>query len=396
VGNRTFNLGRVGFFVIDEADRMFDLGFEPQVSRIAAKLRPDRVSALFSATFPHIVERCARKLLNAPVEIVVGVRNTVSKDVEQRVEIVKGEGKLRRLFGVLGEFADRGQALVFANTQERAEEVFGQLVQRGYRAALLHGGMAQVDRASIIHDFRLQKYTVLVLTSVGSRGLDIMSVALVVNYDAPDHEADYVHRLGRTGRAGNRGWGVTFVEPLEKANAAEILAAMKKSKATVPAELEAVCEGEVKRKWGFGGHGFRFDKSETIAFKQERKQRTEEKAEEEEEPEVVVGDQTVMQRSDGKFICEFAINDFPSSVRGELTARQTLEPIMDESATTIIQRGLFVVPGERVPIGERKLCLLIEGQTKFAVQVAKQALEEIVSRGMSKREIAQPVRYKVV
>jgi ATP-dependent RNA helicase DDX46/PRP5 len=401
--NRSFNLGRVGFFVVDEADRMFDLGFEPQVARIAALLRSDRQSMMFSATFPHIVERCARKLLSNPIEIVVGVRNVVSKDVEQSVEVIRADSKLRRLFQLLGQFAERGQSLVFTNTQEKAEEIFGQLVQRGYKVALLHGGMDQADRASIIHDFRIQRYAVLVLTSVGSRGLDIMSVVLVVNYDAPDHEADYVHRLGRTGRAGNHGWGVTFVEPLEKANAMEIMAAMKKSKAPIPPELEALCKtGDVKRKWGFGGHGFRFDRSEVIRFKQERKRQNDVKEDDVESEDDQIGatqpDSTsegIKQRKDGKFVAEYVINDFPAKVRLNLTQRQNLEVVMDESGTTIIRRGVFVVLGSKAPVVERKLHLLIEGMSLYSVQVAMQNLNHLADDGTTKTDVARAKKYKV-
>jgi ATP-dependent RNA helicase DDX46/PRP5 len=395
--NKSFNLKRIGFFVIDEADRMFDLGFEPQVARIAAQMREDRQSMMFSATFPQIVERCARKLLANPIEIVVGVRNTVSKDIEQSVEIIKADAKMRRLFQLLGEFADKGQALVFTNTQEKAEVVFGTLVQRGYKAGLLHGGMEQTDRASIIHDFKQRVYDVLVLTSVGSRGLDIMTIALVVNFDAPDHEADYVHRLGRTGRAGNKGWGVTFVDPVEKTNAMEILAAMKRSKTTIPPALEAMCKaGEVKRKWGFGGHGFRFDRSETVTFKEERKQQTETKGDEEPKDEVGIPDapDPIKQTKEGRFIAEFQINDFPNQVRCSLTAKATLSVVMDESGTTIIQRGVFVVPGSKVPLGERKLHLLIDGPTKFSVQVAIQNLEQMAAAAGTTK-LAPAKRYKV-
>ena len=393
---KNFNLRRVSFFVIDEADRMFDLGFEPQVSRIAAQLRSDRQSMMFSATFPQIVERCARKLLQSPIEIVVGVRNVVSRDVEQHVEVIKADAKLRRLFQLLGEFAPKGQALVFTNTQEKAEELFGLLVQRGYKAALLHGGMDQSDRASLIRDFRQKVYDLMVLTSVGSRGLDIMSIVLVVNYDAPDHEADYVHRLGRTGRAGNKGWGYTFVEPLEKTNAMEIITALKKSNTPIPPELQEMCKGDIKRKWGFGGHGFRFDKMEQQTFKKARIEQSDMKVPEESESSdetEAIPDDEVKQRSDGQFIAEYVINDFPAPARANLTKKQNLDVIMDESGTTIIQRGVFVVPGSKAPVGERKLSLLIEGSTKYAVQVALQNLRALAN--VNKSDMAPTKKFKL-
>ncbi|KAH0795857.1 P-loop containing nucleoside triphosphate hydrolase protein [Histomonas meleagridis] len=408
--NKTFNLSRVGYFVIDEADRMFDLGFEPQVLRIASQLRTDRQSLMFSATFPHVVERCARKLLTNPIEIVVGIRNTVSKDVEQNIEIITNpETKFTRLLKLLGEYEDKGQALIFTNTQEKAEEVFGKLIQRGYKACLLHAGMDQTDRASIIHDFRQQRFNIMVLTSVGSRGLDIMSIVLVINYDAPNHEADYVHRLGRTGRAGNKGYAYTFIEKSEKLNAIEIASAMKRSKAEIPKELEALIKssqngnnsisGAPKRKLGFGGHGFRFDKNETMTFKEQRKQQIDNDDEIDDDDDEGGDDfdemeENILKKKDGKFVAEFCINDFSVSIRQALTKKETIENVMDETGTTIIQRGMFCQPGSKPPTGERKLYLLIEGMTQFAVQAALQQLKD-VAEGTDASRKAPNMKYKI-
>lgn len=402
--NKNFNLGRAGYFVIDEADRMFDMGFEPQVLRIAEHLRHDRQSLMFSATFPRIVERCARNLLTNPIEIVVGIRGTVSNDVEQHVEIVKPEMKFNRLLKILGEYEEKGQILVFTNTQEKAEEIFGKLVQRGYKASLLHAGMEQTDRASIIHDFRQQIFDILVLTSVGSRGLDIMSIVLVINYDSPDHETDYVHRIGRTGRAGNKGYSYTFIEPQEKTNAIEIASAMKRSKAEIPKELENLIKsgGEIKRKWGFGGHGFRFDKSEVQTFKEQRQQQVddnmkEDKNEDEDEDDnknEIYDDDNIKQRKDGKYFTELCINDYSVLIRQALTKKETLDLVMDDTGASIIQRGLFCQPGSKPPVGEKKLYLLIEGMSKFTIQAALQQLLEIAKETDSSK-IAPTLKYRI-
>jgi ATP-dependent RNA helicase DDX46/PRP5 len=269
------------------------------------------------------------------------------------------------IFQLFEGFSGRDQSFVFTNAQKKVEEIFGSLGQRRDKTALLHRGMDQTDRASSIHDFRQEMYSVLVLSSVGSQGLDIMKILLVVNYDAPEHEADCVHRPGRTGRAGNHDWGVTFAEPIATANSIEIMAAMKKSRALGPSELEALCKsGEVKRKWGSGGHGFRSDKSKSLTLQQGRKQKidgddhSDEQSECEaarllqEKPETLTVE-GVKQRKDGKFIAENGIDDFPNHLRQNLTKKQRLELTMDESGTSVIQRGVFVVRGTKAPIGER-------------------------------------------
>ena len=416
--NKNFNIGRIGFFCIDEADRMFDLGFEPQVMKIAKSMRSDRQTVMFSATFPHIVERAARKLLTNPVEIVVGVRNTVSPNIEQNVEVIQPENKFNRLLKLLGENQDKGQSLVFTNTQEKAEELFGMLVSKGYKVALLHAGMDQTDRASILHDFRSGVYSVLVLTSVGSRGIDIMSISLVINYDAPDHGADYVHRLGRTGRAGNKGWAYTFVEPNEKNSALEILMAMKKSKAKIPKELEEMTKsmGQKRKFAGFTGHGFRFDKDETSKIHEERKQVAikEEKEAAKKEKEEMGADlddddededddqmssasndvNSIKETKDGNYISEFVINDYSNQVRMILQKKETIDQVNDISGATIIQRGIFVPPGSKPPMGEKRLYFLIEGDSRLSVESAISQFQRIAKQTDSAK-LAPTMKYKV-
>ena len=412
--NKNFNMGRVGFLCIDEADRMFDMGFEPQVMKIAKTLRRDHQTVMFSATFPHIVERAARKLLVNPIEIVVGIRNTVSPNIEQNVEIIKPEKKFIRLLQILGQYQESGQALVFTNTQLRTEELFGQLVKKGYKVAMLHAGMSQTDRASILHDYRNGDYSVLVLTSVGSRGIDIMSVSLVINYDAPDHGADYVHRLGRTGRAGNKGWAYTFIEPNEKTNAFEIMMAMKKSKTKIPPELEELCKsGQAKRKLtGFFGKGFRFDKDESNKIHEERKhvaaaeakkdgnsKDDEDDEEDEDDNSTTVASvnemNSIKSTKDGNFITEFVINDFTAHVRLVLTKKETIDTVTDVSGTTIIQRGMFCPPGTKPPVGEKKLYFLIEGSSILAVESALSQFQRI-AREVDSLKPAPTTKYKVV
>jgi superfamily II DNA/RNA helicase len=229
----------------------------------------------------------------------------------------------------------------------------------------------------------------------------------VINYDAPDHEADYVHRLGRTGRAGNHGVGITFLEKSEKEMGLVVFNAMKRSGLQIPQELEEMCgQGGGKRKWGFGGHGFKFDKSEVVNFRETRKierdptlrQSDDENQDTENQvSEIGVGER-IKKGKDGKWRAEFEINDFAAKMRSELTKKQNLDVVMEESGVNVIQRGLFVVPGVRVPVGERKLHLLIEGESMFAVQVALENLEALAAGGVSGKKKEVPVmgqKYKV-
>jgi hypothetical protein len=174
------------------------------------------------------------------------------------------------------------------------------------------------------------------------------------------------------------------------------MTAMRKSNAVVPKELEEICaEAGGQRKWGFGGHGFKFDKNETLKFKEARKVESEVKEEPEVETEISK-DERIKQAKDGKWWSEFTINDFPAMARSEVTKKQNLAMIMEATGVTIIQRGVFVVPGTKIPVGERKLHLLVEGDTMYAVQVALEHIEKLI-QGLSiasKKDTQQ--KYKVV
>jgi len=385
--SKSFNIGRIGMLVIDEADRMFDLGFEPQVHKIASMLRSDRQTVLFSATFAHSIERCARKLLSNSLEIVVGGRNIVSSCVEQHVEIISEAKKFNRLLFLLGQYSNMGQALVFTNTQSKAETLFDNLLSKGFYARLLHAGMEQRDRASILHDLRQEIFNVLILTSVGSRGLDIHTIILVINYDAPDHEADYIHRIGRTGRAGNTGYAYTFITEEEKSNAIEIRRAMMKSNISIPKEIDTLCGDDTKGKGGrFGFHrgtGFSFDKSENEKIRTERKSKAaqDENIEqaEEEEPDEKTADNSIKKASNGKFITEFEINSYSQIIRSTLTKKETIERIMEETGTSIIKRGIYIPNNGKQVVGEKPLYLLIEGNTFYSVQAAKSLAESTIN-----------------
>eukprot|EP00899_Mesostigma_viride_P004601 jgi/Mesvir1/14141/Mv12277-RA.2 len=153
-GGRITNLKRVTYVVLDEADRMFDMGFEPQISRIVANIRPSRQTVLFSATFPHTVETLARKVLSNPVEIQVGGRSVVNKDITQVVEVREEGDRFLRVLELLGEWMEKGKVLIFVHSQEKADNMFRDLLKAGYACLSLHGGKDQQDREGTLADFK--------------------------------------------------------------------------------------------------------------------------------------------------------------------------------------------------------------------------------------------------
>jgi len=273
---KLISLQRVSMVCLDESDRAFDMGFEPQISAILSAIRPDRQTVLFSATFPKAVENLAKKSLRAPLEIIVGGRSVASDSVDQHAEVVEEEDKFLRLLQILGEHADdKKKVIVFVGRQEQADSLFEQLTRCGYSSLSIHGGMDQEDRDSNMSDFkRIDGVNVLVATSVAGRGLDVPSCGCVVNYSSPNHLEDYVHRVGRTGRAGNRGVAYTFVNSTDEAKFAPIIvkalveAGHSKNLSQELKDLsesfkEKVAKGEAR--WagsGYKGKGYTYDSSE--------------------------------------------------------------------------------------------------------------------------------------
>lgn len=299
---RVTNLRRVTYVVLDEADRMFDMGFEPQVMKILANIRPDRQTVLFSATFPRQMEALARKTLVKPVEIVVGGRSVVAPEITQIVEVRPEETKFIRLLELLGnmyqdEKNEDDRALIFVDRQESADTLLKDLMRKGYACMSIHGGKDQIDRDSTIEDFKAGVVPIMIATSVAARGLDVKQLKLVVNYDAPNHLEDYVHRAGRTGRAGNTGNAVTFVTPEQERYSLDIAKALRQSGQEVPEALQNLVDAFIEKVKlgkekvsgsGFGGKGLeRLDQERDAARTRERKTyKTGEEGEDEEKEEV--------------------------------------------------------------------------------------------------------------
>uniref|UniRef100_A0AAQ5XM80 Probable ATP-dependent RNA helicase DDX46 n=1 Tax=Amphiprion ocellaris TaxID=80972 RepID=A0AAQ5XM80_AMPOC len=277
---RVTNLRRVTYVVLDEADRMFDMGFEPQVMRIVDNVRPDRQTVMFSATFPRAMEALARRILSKPIEVQVGGRSVVCSDVEQHVLVIDEDKKFLKLLEILGHYQEKGSVIIFVDKQEHADGLLKDLMKASYPCMSLHGGIDQYDRDSIINDFKNGACRLMVATSVAARGLDVKQLILVVNYSCPNHYEDYVHRAGRTGRAGNKGYAYTFITEDQVRYAGDIIKALELSGSPVPPELEQLwgsfkdqqkAEGKIiKSSSGFSGKGFKFDETEH-ALANERK-----------------------------------------------------------------------------------------------------------------------------
>eukprot|EP00118_Oscarella_pearsei_P018128 m.184158 g.184158 ORF g.184158 m.184158 type:complete len:1077 (+) comp39318_c3_seq1:81-3311(+) len=282
---RVTNTRRVTYLVLDEADRMFDLGFEPQVAKILEMCRPDRQTVMFSATFPRQMEALARKILNKPIEVQVGGRSIVCKEVFQTVIVLEEHKKFFKLLELLGIYQEQGSVLIFVEKQDSADQLFRELLKQSYPCLAIHGGMDQYDRDSTIADFKSGVCKLLVATSVAARGLDVRQLILVINYDCPNHYEDYVHRCGRTGRAGRKGFAYTFVTPEQDKLSGDILRAMEMSGTPVPIELENLWNSYValqeamgmkvklNKSKGFTGKGYKFDESEEAKRSEERKMR---------------------------------------------------------------------------------------------------------------------------
>lgn len=435
---RVTNLHRCTYLVLDEADRMFDLGFEPQVMRIINNIRPDRQTVLFSATFPRAMEALARKVLKKPVEITVGGRSVVASEVEQIVEVRPEESKFSRLLELLGELYNNQldvRTLVFVDRQESADALLSDLMKRGYTSNSIHGGKDQHDRDSTISDYKAGVFDVLIATSVVARGLDVKSLQLVVNYDCPNHMEDYVHRVGRTGRAGHTGVAVTFITPEQEKYAVDIAKALKMSKQPVPEELqtlasqflEKVKAGKEKAAGGgFGGKGLsRLDETRNAERKMQRKAYGEDEEDVETEaeaksplekitPEKSTGDPTLDRvraavggiaarafanqtaqsnkltqpisiiKTDGdEYKAKMEINDYPQQARWAVTNNTNIVHVTELTGTSITTKGNFYLPGKNPEPGEEKLYLWIEGPSELVVNRAITELRRLLLEGIN-------------
>jgi superfamily II DNA/RNA helicase len=246
VEQKNVNLSQVGILVLDEADRMLDMGFMPDLERIIRLLPAKRQNLLFSATFSNEIRKLARSYLEHPVEIEVAARNATADTVSQIAYEMTGEGK-RAAVVHLVKSRGLNQVIVFSNTKIGTARLARQLERDGVRAESIHGDKTQADRMKALDAFKAGELEVLVATDVAARGLDVAGVPCVINYDLPYNAEDYVHRIGRTGRAGASGEAIALFTPSEERLLLDIEKLIKRQiprgRLDLPAELLARSHG---------------------------------------------------------------------------------------------------------------------------------------------------------
>jgi ATP-dependent RNA helicase DDX5/DBP2 len=259
---RVVNLSEILFLVLDEADRMLDMGFEPQIRTIIAKIPAVRQNMMFTATWPREIQQLAREFLKNPVEIKFGDVNNLNanKSITQRILVIRENEKSDSLKSVITELNPGGEpekipkTIIFVSRKHACDDLANDLWNSGYAVDSLHGDKQQFMRTKVMDQFKKSQIRILVATDVAARGLDVKDIEVVINYDFPAGQSgveDYVHRIGRTGRANASGKAFTFFTADDCKRATQLIGVLKRANQEVPADLAKFDRG------GFGGGGGR-------------------------------------------------------------------------------------------------------------------------------------------
>jgi len=248
------NLRRVTYLVLDEADRMLDMGFEPQLRKIVSQIRPDRQTLMWSATWPKEIVSLAHDFLTDFIQVTVGSLDlTANKSIKQIVEVMDDHQKYAALMDHMKDIYEGGRIIIFCETKRGADELSRNLRNSRYVCKAIHGNKSQEERDWVLKEFKEGKTQVLVATDVASRGLDIKDIRYVINFDMPKNIEDYIHRIGRTARAGTKGNALSFFTSDNGRLAGPLVKILEEAEQEVPRDLR----GLVGRGGGGGGRGGR-------------------------------------------------------------------------------------------------------------------------------------------
>jgi ATP-dependent RNA helicase RhlE len=220
IGRKSVDLSSIAVFVLDEADRMLDMGFAPDIKKIMRSVPEQRQTMLFSATMPKAIETMAQQIMDDPIRVAIDRSGAAPTEVSQEMFFIKKQDKSRLLALQIQQCS--GPVLVFTRTKWMAKKLTAKVNRMGFSTAQIHSNRSQGQRQRALDGFKRGKYKILIATDIAARGIDVNGIELVVNYDMPANSEDYVHRIGRTGRAGKAGHAVSFATSDQKATIGEI------------------------------------------------------------------------------------------------------------------------------------------------------------------------------